>query len=574
MPPGPLPALALYGGKVVTLDGADSIAQAVLIRGNRIAAVGRTAEVLAATDLTAVRLDLRGRTVVPGLIDGHAHMDREGLKSALPTLAGCRGIDDVLERIAALARAARPGQWIVTMPIGEPPDYRGVPEALREGRWPTRHDLDRAAPDNPVYIKSIWGYWRHSLPLVSIANSMALRLAGVGRGTLSPSPHLTIERDASGAPTGVFIETAYMPLAEFTLMAAAPGFTPAQRIEGLERSMAVYAGFGTTGVFEGHGVATEVIAAYRHLRASDRQRVRAHLVFSPAWGAAEGAERLALVRSWLSWLAGRGLGDGWLRVAGLYGEAGEDSDNRLRAGALPRLGTGWAGFNYDSGLHRSALRDVLIEAARNGVRAVGIWPDMLDLFAEVDRVAPITGQRWVYGHVSTADADAVARIRDLGLAVTTHTNRYIYKEGAALAARLGPEREDEVVPLRRLLDAGVPVSLATDNVPPSLFPPLWHAASRRTREGGTVAPAQALTRLEALRCASTHGAWLVGEEAERGSIEPGKLADLAMLSDDPLTVDEDSLPAITAVLTLVDGRVVHRTPGSCPTFPPLHRSPP
>src|SRR5215467_7539900 len=89
---------------------------------------------------------------VPGLIDGHAHMDREGLKLRWPSLAGARSIDDVLDVVAGLVRRAAPGEWIVTMPIGEPPMYENVPGVLRENRWPTRHDLDRVAPDHPVYI--------------------------------------------------------------------------------------------------------------------------------------------------------------------------------------------------------------------------------------------------------------------------------------------------------------------------------------------------------------------------------------------------------------------------------------
>ena len=111
---------------------------------------------------------------MPGLFDGHAHMDREGLKLKWPSLAGARSIDDILQIVDGLARRAAPGEWIVTMPIGEPPLYEGVPDTLAEKRWPTRHDLDRVAPDHPVYIRAIWGHWRNTLPLVSIANTRAL----------------------------------------------------------------------------------------------------------------------------------------------------------------------------------------------------------------------------------------------------------------------------------------------------------------------------------------------------------------------------------------------------------------
>ncbi len=123
-------------------------------------------------------------------------MDREGLKLKWPSLAGARSIDDILQVVEGLVRRAAPGEWIVTMPIGEPPMYEGVPDTLAEKRWPTRHDLDRVAPDHPVYIRAIWGHWRNTLPLVSIANTQALARAGIGRDTRPPAPSIEIERDA------------------------------------------------------------------------------------------------------------------------------------------------------------------------------------------------------------------------------------------------------------------------------------------------------------------------------------------------------------------------------------------
>ena len=174
--------LAVTGGKVATLDAQDRMVSSLAIAGGRIQAVGSDAEIEALCGPTTRRIAAAGRLVVPGLIDGHAHMDREGLKERLPSLSGCRSIDDILQRIEALVRETPPGEWIVTMPIGEPPFYEGVPGLLAEGRVPNRRDLDRVSPDHPVYIRPIWGHWRNSLPLVSVANSRALALAGITRG--------------------------------------------------------------------------------------------------------------------------------------------------------------------------------------------------------------------------------------------------------------------------------------------------------------------------------------------------------------------------------------------------------
>ncbi len=554
----PAADLVLRGGKVITADSRFRLASAFAVRDGRFVAVGDDAAVSALADEGTRVIDAAGRAVVPGLIDGHAHMDREGLKALIyPSLAGCASIADIQDRIRALARDAKPGEWIVTMPVGDPPNFFGVPDCLAEKRYPNRWDLDEAAPDNPVYIKAIWGPWRHILPLVSIANSKALEAAGITAATAPPCPSVEIEKAAgSGEPTGVFVENTFYPIVELTLMRAAGGFSAADRVCGLGESMRLYNAVGTTSVFEGHGVAGEVLGAYQALRDAGRATVRGNLMFSPSWSAVAPGDRLDMMRSWARWLAGRGLGDAVLRVAGLFAEFDGGPEHALRAAANPY--TGWAGFHFDAGLPREDLKAVLVEAARLGIRVSGIVPAMLDLFTEVDRAAPIGGQRWILGHINVLSEDDVGRIRDLGLVVTTHTNRYVYKEGHLLQERLGAARADDIVPLRRLLDAGVHVSFATDNVPISLWHPVWQAVARESLyTGETIAPRQRLTREEALRCATAEGAWLSFEEDDKGTIEPGKLADFAVLSDDPLACPEAALRDITAVLTVVGGRIVY-----------------
>jgi predicted amidohydrolase YtcJ len=554
----PAADLILRGGKVITVDRRFRLASAFAVENGRFVAVGDDASMSALAGERTRIIEAAGRAVVPGLIDGHAHMDREGLKALIyPSLAGCASIADIQDRIRALARAARPGEWIVTMPVGDPPNFFGVPDCLAEKRYPNRWDLDRVAPDNPVYIKAIWGPWRHILPLVSIANSKALAAAGVTAATPPPCASVEIEKEpGTGEPTGVFVENTFYPIVELTLMRVAGGFSATDRARGLRESMRLYNAAGTTGVFEGHGVAGEVLGAYQALRDAGGASVRGNLMFSPSWTAVAPEDRLDVLRSWARWLAGRGLGDPMLRVAGLFAEFEGGAEHALRARANPY--TGWAGFYFDAGLPREELKTVLVEAARQGIRVSGIVPPMLDLFAEVDRQAPIGDQRWILGHINVLSGDDVSRIRDLGLVVTTHTNRYVYKEGHLLKERLGAAREDDIVPLRRLLDAGVHVSFATDNVPISLWHPVWQAVARQSLyTGEAIAPGQRLTREEALRCATAEGAWLSFEEGEKGSIEAGKLADFAVLSDDPLACPEATLRDITSMLTVVGGRVVH-----------------
>ena len=139
----------LHNAKILTVDGNDSIRQAIAISGNRIRAVGSDADILPLAGAGAKALDLRGHTVIPGIVDIHAHLDREGLKSIYPSLEGLHSIVEIQERIKELAADKTPGEWVVTMPVGDPPNYADMPQSLAEGRFPNRHDLDRVAPDNP-----------------------------------------------------------------------------------------------------------------------------------------------------------------------------------------------------------------------------------------------------------------------------------------------------------------------------------------------------------------------------------------------------------------------------------------
>jgi predicted amidohydrolase YtcJ len=554
--------LLLKNGKVITVDTTFTIAEAIAIVGDRILSVGPNAAMAAHTAHGTRVVDLNGKAVVPGLIDGHAHMDREGLKSIYPSLGRVRSIRDIQDRIADLVRHAKPGEWIVTMPIGDPPFYFDVPDILAEKRWPTRQDLDAVAPNNPVFIRSIWGYWRSTPPLVSCANTEALKRAGITRTTTSPVDALEIQKDSNGDPTGIFIESDMQPIAELIWFRDAARFSRVDRAKGLPVSAQAYHMYGTTSVFEEHGVANELLRAYKDARRDGSLTMRASLVVSPNWKVAGGAPLGSLIEAWAGWLGEPALGDDWLKMTGLYVNIGRSAADELRATAAPY--TGWAGFNYDAGLPREQIKEVLLQCAKHDIRAVATAstsPGMLDLFDEVDREVPLKGRRWVLGHIETLSPRDIEKIVRMGLVVTPHTNRDVYKLGDVWQKKLPRDRHREITPLRSLLDAGVRVGLVTDNVPTSLFWPMWESVSRVSRvTNERVAPDQAITPAEALRCATMNGAYLSFDEDKKGSLEPGKLADLAVLSSDPLAVDERSIPDISAQMTMVGGRIVRETP--------------
>jgi predicted amidohydrolase YtcJ len=551
--------LILANGKIITVDSASTVAQAIAIAGDRILAVGSDATMAALSGPATRVVDLKGKAVIPGITDGHAHMDREALRNVFPALGRVRSIRDIQDRIAELASAKQPGEWIVTMPIGDPPYYFDLPEILAEKRWPTRQELDAAAPDNPVFIRSIWGYWRGTFPLVSCANTEALRRAGITRDTVSPVDTVRIEKDANGDPTGVFVEREMAPVAELIWFRQAAAFTPADRLRALPQSARAYHAFGTTSVFEGHGAATELLRTYKRADREGTLTMRTALAFSPNWQAAGRAPLGPFVEAWAGWLGEPGFGSDWLKMSGLYVHVGREAADDVRARAAPY--TGWAGFNSNHGLPRDQAKELLLHCAANDIRAVMIGSSDLDLYDEVDREIPLQGRRGVISHISTVSPRDIERIVRMGLVLTTHTNNYLYKGLHAQAQRLPPERHGEIVPLRSLLDAGVKVSLATDNVPVSPFLPIWQAVARtsyQTKE--RIAPGEALSRADALRCATANGAYLTFDEHKKGSLETGKLADVAVLSADPLTTDESSIADTRSLMTMVGGRIVHETP--------------
>ena len=557
---GTTPAdLILTNGKIITVDPAFTIAQAIAIAGDRIVAVGPDAAMAAMASPATRVVDLKGKAVIPGITDGHAHMDREALRNVFPALGPVRSIRDIQDRIAELARAKQPGEWIVTMPIGDPPYYFDVPESLAEKRWPTRQELDAAAPENPVFIRSIWGYWRGTFPLVSCANTEALRRAGVTRDTVSPVDTVKIEKDANGDPTGVFVEREMAPVAELIWFRQAAAFTPADRLRTLPQSARAYHAFGTTSVFEGHGASTELLRTYKQAHREGALTMRAALAFSPNWQAAGAAPLGPFVEAWAGWLGEPGFGNDWLKMSGLYVHAGREAADDVRARAAPY--TGWAGFNSNHGLPREQAKQLLLHCAANDIRAVMIGSSNLDLYDEVDREIPLQGRRWVISHISTIPPRDIERIVRMGLVLTTHTNNYLYKGLHAQAQRLPPERHGEIVPLRSLLNAGVKVSLATDNVPVSPFLPIWQTVARtsyQTKE--RIGASEALSRADALRCATVGGAYLTFDENKKGSLEVGKLADVAVVSADPLVTEESSIPDTHSLMTMVGGRIVHETP--------------
>jgi predicted amidohydrolase YtcJ len=545
---------AIVLGRILTLDPRRPTAGALAIRAGRIVGVGDRAAARGWRGRGTRVVDAGDGHVIPGLVDGHAHLDREGLKFLYPSLAGCRSIGDVQFLVKRLAATRPAGEWIVTMPLGTPPFYQDAPGCLAEGRWPTRADLDAAAPDHPVYLRGIWGYWNRP-PVYSVANSLALARAGVVRDTIAPRG-IEILRDAAGEPTGVFVEHNLIQVLELTLMRAVPRFTHADRLRALRDSCRRYAARGVTAVYEGHGVAPEVLRVYRETHERGDLTVRVSLALSPTWDAREAGEALAAVASWAG---GRGLGDDMLRVGGVCIHHGGDPEvARILHEGQPY--TGWAGF-VESANSPDAYREQVETAARHGLRVNTLvtrcLPEVLEAWEAVAARTDIGPLRWVLVHLNVATPAHLGRIRALGAVATTNPISYLWRSAADEVRKAGGAA-DTLMPHRSLLRHRIPFALATDNKPADPWLAFRAVVAREDMASREVlGPGERLSRLQALRALTAGGAWLTFAERERGVLAPGRAADLTVLDRDPLAVPLDELPAMRCRLTMVGGRVVH-----------------
>jgi predicted amidohydrolase YtcJ len=548
--------LILANGRVLTFDGARPRAEAVVISGERIVAVGG-ADIVETWRGPATRLiDVGGVCVIPGFNDAHAHMEREGLKQLRLSLAGAGSVADILTRIRAAAARARAGEWIVTMPVGEPPHYFHAVDTLAEQRMPTRDELDAAAPSNPVYIPGLFGNWGHP-PGQAALNSRALALNGVTVASCPRCAGVELVRDpATGEPTGHIVEHNPRPTVEFDLLPAVPRFGFAERIEGLRRSIELYNACGTTSVYEGHGSAPETIAVYRQLWERRELTMRVGLVVSPSWAGV--AEARKAMRDWLAYARGRGIGDPWLRISGVHIAYGGDATVAALARAnLPD--TGWSGF-VEQAHTADEFREVCFLAAEHDLRLHTIVADKLHevvpVLEAINERFPLADRRWVIEHVGRARMDDLRALKRLGLYVTTIPTYFLWKGGRAYLD--DPDGGDMVVPHRHMLDLGLPVAIATDNIPYDPFFTLWATVARRERTTGRViGPRQCLDTHTALRLFTVAGAQLTFDEDWKGPIRPGFAADIAVLSADPTELHPDRLRELQCRMTIVGGRVVY-----------------
>lgn len=561
----PSTPMVLTNGRVVTLDDRSTVAAALVIDGDRITFVGDADGARAFAPRDARTIDLHGRSVLPGFYDAHAHMDREGLRErAGLRIAGLRSIAAIVAAIRRAVEGKPAGEWIVCQPLGDPPgDYITTPERLAEGRFPNRHDLDAVAPHHPVYIRSVWGWWA-TPPFPSIANSAALARFGIDRHSADP-PGIEIVRDAHGEPTGVFLERNRTPVIEFSLARALPRFDHADRIASIELGSAAYAKLGTTSIYEGHGLTPALLRAYREVAAAGKLKTRTRASLSLASPEARGRDLQAMLYDAAAFLSGAGTATGRFAADGVTLDPGDRRTAAVAAREYPY--EQWAGFFFQ-GYSEDELAALGTVALGLGLRLNTFVVDAPPLFSverslrileAIHARTPITGKRLVAMHVGRASDAELRRLAALD-PIVTMIPAFLYQHAAAFAL---DELEDEAMPIRRVLDAGLPIALASDNVPPSMLFTAWEALARVDRVRGRGVGASRLDRLDVLRLCCRSGHALSNEAHERGVLAPGRRAELIVLDGDPLGCRLDALPTLAVDLTMVDGEVVFDRHGEC-----------
>jgi predicted amidohydrolase YtcJ len=547
--------LVVLNGKVLTVDPAFSVAEAVAIRGGTIVLVGTTEAARRLVGKGTRVIDAGGNSVVPGLIDSHVHALGVAEGEAKAPFRDLRSVAEIQDWVRAEAGRIPAGRWIWTP--------RLYPPRLRERRFPTKAELDEAAPRHPVVVDGAY-----ALTL----NTAALAAAGIDASTPSPEGG-AIVKDARGQPTGLLRNVGRL-LAKYQ-----PQGSATFPLDLLERVHRGYASVGITSVVE-RGADVAGYRAYAQLRETGRLKLRATVTLRVASdGSVEGTERF--VRS----LPVRfGEGDDRLKVGPL----------KLVADGGILIGTAFMRKPYGRGAERlfavddPAYRGFLTltpEKIRNIVRTghrlgwqmcAHVTGDagvdaVLDAVLAADADAPIRDRRFTLIHAYFTNAAAAARAARLGVCVDTQPAWY-YKDAAALASGLGEERLRPFIGLAEWLRAGVTVAINTDHMfgldpntalnPYNPFLTMYVAVTRKTEGGRVIGAEQAVSRADALRMMTRDAAYLSFDEKNKGSLEVGKLGDLVVLSHDFMACPPERLKEIGALATVVGGEVVYQAPAS------------
>ncbi len=515
----------LLNGKIVSVDSQFSTREAIAVREGKIAATGTSAEIRKLAGPATRVIDLGGRTVIPGLIDSHMHAIRAGESFATEVnWIGARSLTEAANRIRQASQTMKPGSWLIVA-------GGWTVEQFRENRRPVQAELQAAAPNNPVYVQLGYGW--------ALLNPLALQTLHLAADAELPKG-AKFDRDAAGQLTGG-ITGGQNAIVE--LFDKLPKPNLAQQVEGTQRFFRELNRLGLTGVVDpgGNNVTPE---DYQALYKVWRER---HLTVRVAFalnGQTPGSE-FDDIRANAGMLP-MGFGDDMLRFNGL----GE----RIT----------WAMNNNDkpNDTEKERYYQILVWAAARGMAITMHWNNdesvdqLLGIFERVNREVPITGLRWSIAHLNNATEASLRRMKSLGVGWTVQDAMYF----ASPQAQKNPDVRREP-PVMTAKAVGVAVGAGTDAHRVASYNPFtalqWFLDGKTVGGVALRGPEETPSRADALRLYTMGSAWFSRDENKRGSLEPGKLADLAVLSKDYMTAPVEEVGGIESLLTMVGGRVVY-----------------
>ena len=533
LPRPPQPDFVLYNGNVITVDASFLVTEALAIAGDRFLAVGNSDQMRAIAGPATRLIDLKGRSVIPGLMDNHLHGAGGGPGV---DLSRARSLADVAAALAMRVKTLQPGDVILSNS-----DWHEA--QLKEQRLPLRDDLDRIAPDNPVIL--VRGGHEY------IMNSAALARSNITDKTDVP-PGGRITRYADGRLNGELVDTA-RALVRLPPAIRTPNDQLAARVADYKKLNAA----GLTTVRH-PGVSIDDYRMLQGIQKRGQLTMRLNVLMSNAINM--DATAPTLLQSGIE----MGEGDEWLRVGGVKlavdggFEGGLMRDPYEEPWGENRTFRGLQ--TIDTERYVAVVREFNRQDWRVATHAVGdaAIDLVLNAYEKANAEQSIVGQRWSIEHAFIGRADHLPRMKALGVAISAQN--HLYLAGPSLVKYWGATRAGITTPVKMYLDAGLPVSSGTD-APVVPYPPLWtiyHFMTRDTIAGGVLGADQRISREQALRLATINNAWLMMEERTKGSIEPGKFADLVVLNEDPLTCPEPRLRDAQVLMTMVGGKIVYQ----------------
>jgi predicted amidohydrolase YtcJ len=549
--------LILHNARIITVDERMSIAEALAVRDGWIIAVGKNADVLRWQGPQTKMIDAQGRTVLPGLYDSHTHPLQAAWSEAEGPLPQFRSVAEVLEAIRVQAQQTPRGQWIVIR--------YGFPTRLKEARFPTRAELDAAAPEHPVLY--------HAGP-AGVVNSLGLKISGISKETKDPPAGQIVRDPRTGEPTGL-LRNAYGVLKG--VPSGGDRLTPEQRQAAVKKLFALYNAHGLTSISD-RNAGPNALKLYRELQQRGELTLRVTVArsFSPTGNADDIIRRLEQLQGPDKQDGPTGAGDDWVRIGPIkiFLDGGMLNGTAYMRQPWPK-GEAYqvTEDNYRGLLFvpPEQLQTFCVEAARRrwavtahcaGEAAMDV---LLDAYEFADRFVPIRDLRFCITHANFPSQNNLERCRKLGVCADVQP-AWLYKDGDALLRLLGPERMRWFQPYQSwwkytVIGGGSDHMIRYDPIystnPWSPWLGMWVAITRRLESGQVHQPTEALTREQAIRLYTINNAYLHREEKRKGSLEVGKLADFIIIDRDILTCPVDDIRDTRVLMTVVGGRVVY-----------------